>query len=1182
LGREGVRPELDAKDATVVWLRDVWLGVDARYTLSASGVKEEFVVASPEALVQPGVFTSTLSAEGVLVGDRRRAGGLVLDWNGDGRTAVDGDGDGPKVSIDPPVVVTAKGEVVADSHAVYAVDSVAELDAAVKGNVGRRDRLVGVAVDAGVLARLPVEAFPVSVDPSFTVIPASMGGSWASYNSAGNLSTGVNQWGLLGNWRIFGGDDYWRFNIQPGYQYLWTNIAANARVFSANLRLNTVEYPAAAAPVFDSQWSSFPTSGYDAYPRACHASAWSYAGAYPGWDLSKCNEGYFFGYSWTGSVIGAHPSSGYVDVTNMIRPWVAAHDANGVLGVSVDDWPGGYNFKATGPSLEIQWDTPSPAVGSMVPADGATLTSTTPTLSWGAVTDPDAGQSPEMYRAVLFAGPQSDLGVEPREQCLANRAIWSTQWQTATSAAVPEGVLQDGVTYYWTVASAGWTNPPYSTCAPMQRFKVDRRLGVSGPAPVESLGPVSVNLATGNVIVGAGSHSIPTVGGEIGLQFAYNSQAKPRNGLRGQYFRGVDPRSGVTGPLDFTGSFLARVDQSLDFNWDAGAPNGVELDYFTARWTGYVTVPAAGSYCFGTFADDGTRVWIDNTLVLDNWVNQSAADRPCSASVSFAAGETKSIRVEYYDATGAAQVQLKTYSPSPVAGVVPTSWLSTEVPVLGPGWTMSDGDVSVSGARNTGSGVTLTLGDGSTVEYKKSDTGAYVGPVGDGTVVRVDAVSNEISVLDDAGTSYRFDANGGLRSAVAAVDDTHPAATQMTWSGNTAKLTAMTDPVSGQSFTLRYGGDSACGAPPSGFQISAGLLCRVESWDGRATDLFYNQGRLERVVNPGGVRSEFTYDASNRLTSFTDATANDATDAGVRSDDASVTWQIAYSGDKATGVTAPAPTVGATRQSVTVSYDSAAVPGTPGVTRVTASGLSAPNGYTKKVAFDDSYRVVSRWDDNAQRSDITYDGTSDRVAYTDSNVGTAQAMRTSTIYDTSVVFNGLSRPVASYGPAPVGSFTGATPNVGAVVPTSLSGYDEGINGLSAAWWDDTPGGGETYSYPKRPAFRGAPKVHALLSGATSWSWGSGSPDAAIPADNFSGRLTGLINMATAGTYSFGVVADDGVKLTIDDRVVADKWYEPNTYYESPPLAWSAGWHRISIDVKEDAGVEVPRSDGHLA
>jgi RHS repeat-associated protein len=204
-------------------------------------------------------------------------------------------------------------------------------------------------------------------------------------------------------------------------------------------------------------------------------------------------------------------------------------------------------------------------------------------------------------------------------------------------------------------------------------------------------------------------------------------------------------------------------------------------------------------------------------------------------------------------------------------------------------------------------------------------------------------------------------------------------------------------------------------------------------------------------------------------------------------------------------------------------------------------------------------------------ADLHHDGTSDRVAYTDSNVGTAQAMRTSTIYDTSVVFNGLSRPVASYGPAPVGSFTGATPNVGAVVPTSLSGYDEGINGLSAAWWDDTPGGGETYTYPARPAFRGAPKVHALLSGATSWSWSSGSPDAAIPADNFSGRLTGLINMATAGTYSFGVVADDGMRLTIDDRVVADKWYEPNTYYESPPLVWSAGWHRISIDVKEDAG-----------
>ena len=162
---------------------------------------------------------------------------------------------------------------------------------------------------------------------------------------------------------------------------------------------------------------------------------------------------------------------------------------------------------------------------------------------------------------------------------------------------------------------------------------------------------------------------------------------------------------------------------------------------------------------------------------------------------------------------------------------------------------------------------------------------------------------------------------------------------------------------------------------------------------------------------------------------MTDATANDAVDAGVRTADASVSWQVAYTGVQATTVTAPAPTAGASRQTFVVNYDSAATAGTPGVSRVTASGLSAPNGYTKKVSFDTSYRTVSAWDDNGQRSDVTYDGVSDRVSFTDTNVGTAQAMRSSTVYDTSVVFNGLSRPVTSYGPAPVGYFTANIKNI---------------------------------------------------------------------------------------------------------------------------------------------------------
>jgi hypothetical protein len=174
---------------------------------------------------------------------------------------------------------------------------------------------------------------------------------------------------------------------------------------------------------------------------------------------------------------------------------------------------------------------------------------------------------------------------------------------------------------------------------------------------------------------------------------------------------------------------------------------------------------------------------INNTSVMDNWVDQPLTDKPCTTPVTFAAGETKSIRVDYYDRTDAATIALKVYGGPTGTQVVPTGWLSTEPNLVGPGWSFSSGDVAVAGARPTGAGVTLTMADGSTVEYKKSPSGAYVGPNQDAASVTVDTVSGQISVTDDAGMSYTFDKDGLLQSAVSAADDRSPAATTLEWSG---------------------------------------------------------------------------------------------------------------------------------------------------------------------------------------------------------------------------------------------------------------------------------------------------------------------------------------------------------------------------------------------------------------
>ncbi len=59
----------------------------------------------------------------------------------------------------------------------------------------------------------------------------------------------------------------------------------------------------------------------------------------------------------------------------------------------------------------------------------------------------------------------------------------------------------------------------------------------------------------------------------------------------------------------------------------------------------------------------------------------------------------------------------------------------------------------------------------------------------------------------------------------------------------------------------------------------------------------------------------------------------------------------------------------------------------------------------------------------------------------------------------------------------------------------------------------------------------------------SFDWGMGSPAREIPADNFSARWTGKLVAPVSGTYALGAIADDGVRVYLDGKLVAEDWTE---------------------------------------
>ena len=82
-----------------------------------------------------------------------------------------------------------------------------------------------------------------------------------------------------------------------------------------------------------------------------------------------------------------------------------------------------------------------------------------------------------------------------------------------------------------------------------------------------------------------------------------------------QYFATPD----MSGPAT-AAAVGSSCQTSIAFDWGQGAPPELpgQNDHFSVRWMGEVAIDP-GSYAFISHSDDGTRVYVEGTLVLDRW-----------------------------------------------------------------------------------------------------------------------------------------------------------------------------------------------------------------------------------------------------------------------------------------------------------------------------------------------------------------------------------------------------------------------------------------------------------------------------------------------------------------------------------------------------------------------------------
>jgi glucose/arabinose dehydrogenase len=122
-------------------------------------------------------------------------------------------------------------------------------------------------------------------------------------------------------------------------------------------------------------------------------------------------------------------------------------------------------------------------------------------------------------------------------------------------------------------------------------------------------------------------------------------------GLLGEYFQGEAPTAFEEDPV------LVRVDPVVNFDWGFGSPDPtLEADFFLTRWRGEVMPPVDGRYTFHVISDDGVRLWVNDQLVIDQWVLQAATTS--QGDIELEGGRRYPIRLEYFEAGGHAVARL--------------------------------------------------------------------------------------------------------------------------------------------------------------------------------------------------------------------------------------------------------------------------------------------------------------------------------------------------------------------------------------------------------------------------------------------------------------------------------------------------------------------------------------------
>ena len=100
-------------------------------------------------------------------------------------------------------------------------------------------------------------------------------------------------------------------------------------------------------------------------------------------------------------------------------------------------------------------------------------------------------------------------------------------------------------------------------------------------------------------------------------------------------------------------------------------------------------------------------------------------------------------------------------------------------------------------------------------------------------------------------------------------------------------------------------------------------------------------------------------------------------------------------------------------------------------------------------------------------------------------------------------------------------------------------------------------------YFANKTLEGAP-VLTRVDQEVNFDWGMSNPAPGLPSDDFSARWTGKLVANKTGKYRFGAIADDGVRVYLDGKLIAEDWSDHAPATVTGEVSFEAG---RSYDIK---------------